>query len=72
MLRRNRCGCNGFLDCNSTAFPLELATRYDVVSDELDQPGNLAWAEMSLWTSVLDGATSAGSFVWEGIAQAGL
>lgn len=64
--------CNGFLDCNSTAFPLELATRYDGVLDELDHPSNLGWAEMAMWTSVLNGATSAGRFVWEGIAQAGL
>ena len=64
--------CNGFLDCNSTAFPLELATRYDGVLDELDHPGNLGWAEMAMWTGVLNGATSAGRFVWEGIAQAGL
>jgi hypothetical protein len=63
--------CSGFLDCNSSAFPLELATRYDGVLAELDHPTTLGWAEMSLWTTVLNGATGAGRFVWEGIAQAG-
>jgi hypothetical protein len=68
---RDTLSCSGFLDCNSSAFPLELATRYDGVLAELDHPSTLGWAEMSLWTTVLNGATSAGRFVWEGIAQAG-
>ncbi|MBB3604146.1 hypothetical protein FHT40_003807 [Mycolicibacterium sp. BK556] len=63
--------CQGFLDCNSTAFPLELATRYDSVLGELDHPDTPGWAEMALWTTVLNGATSAGRFVWEGIARSG-
>jgi hypothetical protein len=63
--------CAGFLDCNSSAFPLELATRYDGVLAELDQSTTLGWAEMAMWTTVLNGATSAGRFVWEGIARAG-
>ncbi|SBS73116.1 conserved exported hypothetical protein [uncultured Mycobacterium sp.] len=63
--------CDGFLDCNSSAFPLELATRYDGVLAELDHPTTLGWAEMAMWTTVLNGATSAGRFVWEGIARAG-
>ncbi|MCX2929772.1 hypothetical protein ORI20_05780 [Mycobacterium sp. CVI_P3] len=63
--------CDGFLDCNSTAFPLELATRYDSALGELDNPTNLGWAEMSIWTTVLRGATSAGRFVWEGLARNG-
>lgn len=63
--------CNGFLDCNSTAFPLELASRYDGALGKLDAPTNLGWSEMSMWTSVLQGATGAGRFVWEGLARAG-
>ena len=64
-------GCNGFLDCNSSAFPLELATRYDGVLSELDHPTTAGWAEMSIWARVLEGATGAGRFVWEGLARAG-
>ncbi len=63
--------CQGFLACNSTAFPLELATRYDGALGKLDAPTNLGWAEMAMWTTVLQSATGAGRFVWEGLAQAG-
>ncbi|KAA0108681.1 hypothetical protein [Mycolicibacterium sp. P1-5] len=63
--------CNGFLDCNSTAFPLDLASRYDSVLDKLGDPTGPGWVEMSMWTTVLHGATEAGRFVWEGLARAG-
>ncbi|WP_144418288.1 hypothetical protein [Mycobacterium sp. EPa45] len=64
--------CDGFLDCSSTAFPLELANRYDGALDKLGDPTTAGWAEMSMWTTVLEGATGAGRFVWEGLARAGL
>jgi hypothetical protein len=38
---------------------------------QLDHPTTLGWAEMAMWTTVLNGATSPGRFVWEGIARAG-
>jgi len=63
--------CDGFLDCNSTAFPLQLANRYDSALGKLDNPTNLGWAEMAAWTTVLQSATSAGRFVWEGLARGG-
>lgn len=64
--------CNGFLDCNSTAFPLDLASRYDGALSRLDALPSPGWAEMSMWTTLLQGATEAGRFVWEGLARAGL
>ena len=63
--------CEGFLDCNSDAFPLEIAHRYDAGLQRLESPTNLRWREMSLMTAVLEGATGAGRFVWEAIASAG-
>ncbi len=63
--------CDSFLACNSTAFPLELATRYDDALSTLSDPTSPGWAEMSMWTTVLEGATGAGRFVWEGLARAG-
>ncbi|GAY13298.1 hypothetical protein [Mycobacterium sp. shizuoka-1] len=63
--------CDGFLECNSTAFPLELATRYDSALARLDTPTTPGWAEMAMWTTVLEGATGAGRLVWEGLARAG-
>lgn len=63
--------CNGFLDCNSSAFPLAIATRYDSVLDQLADPSSLRWREMALWTTVLEGATNAGRSVWESIAADG-
>ncbi len=63
--------CDSFLACNSTAFPLELATRYDDALSTLRDPTSPGWAEMSMWTTVLEGATGAGRFVWEGLARAG-
>lgn len=63
--------CTGFLACNSTAFPLELASSYDSALDKLNSPATLGWAEMALWTTVLHSATGAGRFVWQGLARAG-
>ncbi len=63
--------CDGFLDCNSTAFPLELATRYDGALGELDDSTNLGWVEMSMWSTMLEGATGTGRLVWEGLARSG-
>ncbi len=64
--------CDGFLDCTSTAFPLEIAAGYDAALDNLDSPADLRWLEMSLWNSVLEGATSTGRSVWEsGLAERG-
>ena len=63
--------CDGFLDCNSSAFPLELATRFDAALGKLDKPTSLAWAEMAMWKTVLQSATGAGRLVWEGLARSG-
>jgi len=63
--------CKGFLDCNSSAFPLEIATRYDAALTELASPTSLGWWEMKLWSTVLEGATGAGRFVWQAIGSAG-
>ena len=63
--------CNGFLDCNSSAFPLAIATRYDSVLSQIADPSTLGWREMALWTTVLEGATNAGRSVWENIAAEG-
>lgn len=68
---RDTLSCNGFLSCNSTAFPLQFATRYDGALDKLDSPSGLRWQELTLWTSALGSATGAGRFVWETIAQSG-
>jgi hypothetical protein len=68
---RESLACNGFLNCNSTAFPLEIATRYDGALGKLEHPVSLRWQEMALWTSALGSATGAGRFVWEFIAQSG-
>lgn len=63
--------CTGFLACHSSAFPLELATRYDSALSQLDQPTTLGWAEMAVWSTVLESATGAGRFVWQAIVSAG-
>ncbi|MGY4709217.1 hypothetical protein ACXDF8_06625 [Mycolicibacterium sp. CBM1] len=68
---RDTLSCSGFLACSSTAFPLELATRYDSALSKLAGPTDLGWAEMAMWTTVLQSATGAGRFVWEGLARAG-
>ena len=63
--------CTGFLACNSSAFPLELATKYDGALGSLDHPASARWLEMAAWTTVLQTATGAGRFVWEAIAAGG-
>ena len=68
---RDTLSCDGFLDCNSTAFPLDIGSRYDTALARLDDPPTLGWQEMRLWSAVLEGATGAGRAVWEAIAGAG-
>lgn len=68
---RDTLTCTGFLDCNSSAFPLALATRYDGALDSLAGPPNVKWLEMAAWSTVLQTATGAGRFVWEAIARSG-
>lgn len=69
--RLDSLSCKGFLDCNSTAFPLEIANRYDTALAALDKPTSLPWLENKVWTTLLEGATGTGRFVWETIAKAG-
>lgn len=64
--------CEGFLDCNSTTFPLEIANRYDAALDYLAHPTNLRWWGTKALTAVMEGFTGAGRFVWELIASGGL
>lgn len=68
---RDTLTCNGFLDCNSSAFPLEIATRYDTALTNLAAPATPSWWEMKLWSAVLESATGAGRFVWQAIASGG-
>lgn len=63
--------CRGFLDCSSSAFPLQIATGYDGALTKLADPPNLPWLEMTVWAKLLETATGAGRFVWETIARAG-
>ncbi len=63
--------CRGFLDCSSSAFPLQIATSYDTALTNLADPPNLPWLEMTAWAKLLETATGAGRFVWENIARAG-
>lgn len=69
--RLDSLSCTGFLACNSNAFPLEIATRYDNALTSLGTPPSLPWQEMKAWTSLLEGATGTGRFVWGIIGQAG-
>lgn len=69
--KQDTLGCNGFLSCNSTAFPLEIATRYDGALDSLGSPSSPRWREMAAWSAMLENATGAGRFVWGRIAEAG-
>lgn len=64
-------GCDGFINCDSSAFPLEIGTRYDVALGKLANPPSPAWAEMAMWTSLLQRTTGTGRFVWELIAGQG-
>lgn len=68
---QNSLSCRGFLDCSSSAFPLQIATAYDTALTNLAEPPNLAWLEMTAWAKLLESATGAGRFVWEAIARAG-
>ena len=63
--------CKGFLSCTSSAFPAEIATRYDGALTDLETPATLPWAEMAAWTSALENFTGAGRFVWGQIASVG-
>ena len=68
---QNSLSCNGFLDCNSSAVPVEISTRYDAALTKLADPTSLGWGEMKLWSTVLESATGAGRFVWQAIAAGG-
>lgn len=68
---RDTLTCNGFLACNSSLVDLEIADRYDSALVDLAHPPTLRWAEMKLWTSVLESTTGAGRFVWKIITPAG-
>lgn len=68
---RDTLGCTGFLGCASSAFPLELDTRYDTALAELENPATPGWWEMTAWSSVLESATGAGRSVWQLIAAQG-
>ncbi|MGI9163862.1 MAG: hypothetical protein ACR2JI_13235 [Mycobacterium sp.] len=68
---QNSLSCRGFLDCSSSAFPLQIATAYDTALTNLAEPPNLAWLGMAAWATLLESATGAGRFVWEAIARAG-
>lgn len=60
--------CTGFLGCSSTAFPIDLDTRYDAALATLDNPTNLGWWEMKAWSALLENATGTGRSVWQTIA----
>lgn len=68
---RDTLSCNGFLACNSSLVDLEIANRYDSALVDLAHPTTLRWAQMKLWTSVLESTTGAGRFVWRFITPAG-
>lgn len=68
---RDTLSCNGFLACDSSLVDLEIANRYDSALVDLAHPQTLRWAEMKLWTSVLESTTGAGEFVWKIITPAG-
>lgn len=60
--------CTGFLGCSSTAFPLDLETRYDAALVKLENPASLGWWEMKAWSALLENATGTGRSVWQTIA----
>ena len=68
---RNTLQCNGFLDCRSSAFPLQTAGSYDAALTNLADPVGLGWLEMAAWSAVLQSATGSGRFVWNAIAAGG-
>ena len=63
--------CAGFLACDSTAFPTELADRYDSALVSLADPPNTRWRTMAAWTSLLEDTTDLGEAVWRRIAPGG-
>ena len=68
---RDTLTCKGFLDCNSSLVNLEIANRYDGALVDLAHPPTLRWAQMKLWSSVLELTTGAGRFVWKIIGAGG-
>ena len=68
---RDTLTCSGFLGCSSTAFPLDLDTRYDAALVTLDNPTSLGWWEMKAWSALLENATGTGRSVWQTIAGQG-
>lgn len=68
---QNTLSCHGFLDCSSSAFPLQIATSYDTALTNLAAPATLPWLEMAAWSKLLEITTGAGRFVWDAIARAG-
>ena len=65
---RDTLACSGFLGCSSSAFPLDLDTRYDAALAKLDSPPSIGWWEMKAWSALLENATGTGRSVWQTIA----
>lgn len=63
--------CTGFLACDSTAFPIELADRYDSALVSLADPPDTRWRTMAFWTALLESTTNVGEAVWRRIAPGG-
>lgn len=63
--------CTSFLACDSTAFPIELANRYDSALVSLADPPDTRWRTMATWTSLLENTTDVGEAVWRRIAPGG-
>ena len=63
--------CTSFLACDSTAFPIELANRYDSALVSLADPPDTRWRTMAAWTSLLENTTDIGEAVWRRIAPGG-
>lgn len=63
--------CASFLACDSTAFPIELANRYDSALVSLADPPDTRWRTMAAWTSLLENTTNIGEAVWRRIAPGG-
>lgn len=63
--------CTSFLACDSTAFPIELADRYNSALVSLDDPPDTRWRTMAMWTALLESTTSVGEAVWRRIAPGG-
>ena len=68
---RNTLQCSSFLDCRSSAFPLQTAGNYDAALTNLANPVSLGWLEMAAWSAVMQSATGSGRFVWSAIAAGG-